>query len=277
MLAALVLAACQGTTNLERLGDQAVGGARLDEAIDAYRQVAARGGDGRVLAKLGSASLRAGRLGDAADAFLRLGRDDPSRRAEAADGLEAVAKAAERAADTSALRRAVMALAEVAPGRPSGRYVLALEQRRALTAAEREVLGPAALAAAPDQDAADSLLMRIARERADARDCEMAAGLFRAVALRSALRERARAAWNGFAACAERVGLAKVDARQPAEALAWLEGAIAVDSASAQGIAAMGAMADALDALGDSTGATIIRAVRDRNRAAQADSGAGRR
>lgn len=276
-VAALLLAACQGTTNLERLGDQAVGGARLDEAVEAYRQVAVRGSDGRVLAKLGSASLRAGHLGDAADAYLRLGRDDPSRRSEAADGLDAVARAAERASDTAALRRAVMALAEVAPERPAGRYVLALEQRRALTVQEREVLGPAALAAAPDQDAADSLLVRLARDQASAGRCEVAAGLFRAVALRSAHRDRAAAAWKEFAACAERVGRTRVDAGQPAEALAWLEGAIAVDSSSATGLAAMEALADALESLGDSTGATIIRAVRERNRAHAADSGAGQR
>lgn len=267
ILAALLVAACQGTTNLERLGDQAVGGARLDEAIEAYRQVAERGSDGRVLAKLGSASLRAGRLGDASDAFLKLGRDDPSRRAEAADGLDAVARAAERGGDTAALRRAVLGLAEVAPGRPAGRYVLALDQRRALTAQEREVLGPAALAAVPDQDAADSLLVRIARDQVAAGHCDQAAGLFRAVALRSANRERSAAAWRDFAACAERLGRSRVDAGQPAEALVWLEGAIAVDSASATGIAAMDALADALDALGDSTGATIIRAVRERKQA----------
>jgi tetratricopeptide (TPR) repeat protein len=268
VLAALGLAACQGVTNLERIGDRAVGSANLVEAIDAYRQASSRG-EGRVLAKLGNASLRAGRLQEAADAFLRVGRDDPSRRAEAADGLEAVARAAERAGDTASLRRAVIALAEVAPGRPAGRYVLSLELRGALSAADREVLGPQALAAAPDQDAADSLLVRIARDRADAGDCEGAAGLSRAVALRTALRSRAEAAWAAFAACAERVGRMKAEAGHPAEALAWLEGAIAVDSSSAAGIAAMGTLASALEALGDSTGAAIIRAVRDRKTGGQ--------
>lgn len=267
VLAVVVLAACQGTTNLERLGDQAVGGARMDEAVEAYTQVAARDGGGRVLDKLGSAALRAGRLGEAADAYLKLGRQDVSRRGEAADGLEAVARSAERAGDTASLRRAVVALAEVGPGRPAGRWVLALEQRGALTAAEREMLGPAAIAAAPDEDAADSLLVRLAQDRAVAGDCEQAAGLYRAVALRSSLRERSRAAWVAYATCAERVGRTRVDAGQPAEALTWLEGAVAVDSASETGIAAMGALADALDALGDSTGATIIRAVRERKRA----------
>lgn len=273
---ALLVTGCQGTANLERQGDQAVGDSRLGEAVAAYRQVAARDGGGRVLDKLGSAALRSGQLAEAVDAFLRLGRTDAPRRGEAADGLEAVARAAERSGDTASLRRAVIALAEVSPGRPAGRWVLALEQRGALTAADRDVLGPAALAAAPDADAADSLLLRLARDQADAGDCEAAAGLYRAVALRTSLRDRSRRAWAAFATCAERIGREQVDAGKPADALPWLQAAVAADSGSPAGIAALGALADAVEALGDTTGATIMRAVRDRNRAQANDSGAGR-
>lgn len=276
LLTIALLAGCQGTTNLERQGDQAVGAARLGDAVTAYRQVAERDGGGRVLDKLGSAALRDGQLAQAVDAFLRLGRADAPRRGEAADGLEAVARAAERIGDTASLRRAVVALAEVSPGRPAGRWVLALEQRGALTAADREVLGPAALAAAPDADAADSLMMRLARDQADAGNCEAAAGLYRAVALRTSLRDRARRAWAAFATCAERVGRGQVDAGKPADALPWLQAAVAADSISPAGIAALGALADAVESLGDTTGATIMRAVRDRNQAQAADSGAGR-
>lgn len=270
---ALLLLGCGGPTNLERQADGDLADGRVDAAVAAYQRMAERSPDGRVLAKLGSAALRGGKLGIAVDAFARLGREDASRRAEAADGLDAAARAADRLGDTLALRRAVIALADVAPNRPAGRYVLALEQRNVLTPGERALLAPSALAAAPDAETSDSLLMRYATDRVAAGDCELAAGLFRAVARRSAVRERVAAARSGQAACALTVGRLRLEARQPAEALPWLEEAIAIDSASRNGLAAMEALARALRALGDSDGAAIIDGVRARK--APADSGAG--
>ncbi len=270
---ALLLLGCGGPTNLERQADGDLADGRGDAAVAAYQRMAERSPDGRVLAKLGSAALRGGKLGIAVDAFARLGREDASRRAEAADGLDAAARAADRLGDTLALRRAVIALADVAPNRPAGRYVLALEQRNVLTPGERALLAPSALAAAPDAETSDSLLMRYATDRVAAGDCELAAGLFRAVARRSAVRERVAAARSGQAACALTVGRLRLEARQPAEALPWLEEAIAIDSASRNGLAAMEALARALRALGDSDGAAVIDGVRARK--APADSGAG--
>ena len=270
---ALLLLGCGGPTNLERQADGDLADGRVDAAVAAYQRMAERSPDGRVLAKLGSAALRGGKLGIAVDAFARLGREDASRRAEAADGLDAAARAADRLGDTLALRRAVIALADVAPNRPAGRYVLALEQRNVLTPGERALLAPSALAAAPDAETSDSLLMRYATDRVAAGDCELAAGLFRAVARRSAVRERVAAARSGQAACALTVGRLRLEARQPAEALPWLEEAIAIDSASRNGLAAMEALARALRALGDSDGAAVIDGVRARK--APADSGAG--
>jgi tetratricopeptide (TPR) repeat protein len=270
---ALLLLGCGGPTNLERQADGDLADGRVDAAVAAYQRMAERSPDGRVLAKLGSAALRGGKLGIAVDAFARLGREDPSRRAEAADGLDAAARAADRLGDTLALRLAVIALADVAPNRPAGRYVLALEKRNVLTPGERALLAPSALAAAADAETSDSLLMRYARDRVAAGDCELAAGLFRAVARRSPVRERVAAAREGQARCALTVGRLRLEARQPAEALPWLEEAIAIDSASSNGLAAMDYLARALRALGDSDGAAVIDGVRARK--APADSGTG--
>lgn len=270
---ALLLLGCSGSTNLERQADSDLADGRVDAAVAAYERMAERSPEGRILAKLGGAALRSGRLGIAVDAFTRLGREDASRRSEAADGLEIAARAADRLGDTLALRRAVIALADVAPNRPAGRYVLALEQRNVLTPGERALLAPAALAAAPDAETADSLLMRYARDRVAAGDCELATGLFRAVSRRSPVRERVAAARTGQAACALTVGRLRVEAGQPAEALPWLEEAIAIDSASSSGLAAMDFLARALRALGDSGSAAIIDGARARK--APADSVAG--
>ena len=110
---ALLLLGCGGPTNLERQADGDLADGRVDAAVAAYQRMAERSPDGRVLAKLGSAALRGGKLGIAVDAFARLGREDPSRRAEAADGLDAAARAAEaerrerREARKRALRNAL--------------------------------------------------------------------------------------------------------------------------------------------------------------------------
>lgn len=272
-LAALVLLGCGGPTDLERQGDSEVADGRMDAAVSTYQRVAERSPDGQVLAKLGNAALRSGQLNVAVDAFTRLGRSDDTRRSIAADGLESVARAADRLGDTLALRKAVIALSDVAPNRPIGRHVLALEQRNVLTPGERALLAPSALAATPDAETADSLLMLLAQDRVAAGDCELAAGLFRAVARRSPVRNRALAARAGQASCALRVGKLSLEAGRAADALPWLEEAIAIDSASADGLAAMQTLARAFRVLGDSVGAAIIEGVRAR--IAPADSGTG--
>lgn len=88
--------ACSAPSSVERQADAEVSAGRWAEAVAGYRQAAAGQADGRVVAKLGSAELHAGHLREAAAAYTRLGREDPSRQDEAADGLEVVARAAER-------------------------------------------------------------------------------------------------------------------------------------------------------------------------------------
>ena len=247
--------------------------ARWSDAFASYGTAAERQPDGRVLAKLGVAALRVGNLRNAAVAFGQLGREDPSRRNEATDGMEMVARAADRAGDTTALRSAVDGLREVAPGRPVGRYVLALDSRGALSPASRLELTAAAVAAAPDADTADSLLLQYASVLRDGHDCEQAAPVYQAVAARSTLRERVVAARGAEQDCALLVGQARLEAGAPADALAWLGEAIKADSASRSGVAALGAMATALMALGDTVGGTLVQAVAERFQAALPDSG----
>jgi len=275
-LALTMTLACSGPTSLERRADAEVAEARWSEAFASYRSAAERQSDGRVLTKLGAAALRVGNLRDAATAFGRMGREDPSRRDEAADGMEMVARAAERAGDTTALRMAIEGLRDMAPTRPVGRFVLALEARGVLAPADRLELTPAAVAAAPDGDTADSLLLQYAALLRGANDCEHASRIYQAVAMRSTLRERAAGARRAQQDCALLVGQARLEAGAPADALAWLEEAIKADSASRSGVTALEAMATALMALGDTVGGTLVQAVADRYKTALPDSGGAR-
>ena len=272
LLMLVVTLACSGPTSLERRADSEVGEGRWSEAFATYRAAAERQSDGRLLAKLGGAALHVGNLREAAAAYGRMGREDASRQDEAADGMESVARAADRTGDTAVLRVAIEGLRDVAPGRPVGRYVLALEARGALAAADRLEFTPAAVAAAPDGDAADSLLLQYASLLRGASDCEHAARIFRAVAMRSMLRERAASARAAEQDCALRVGQARLEAGAPADALVWLDEAIKADSASRNGVSALEAMARALTALGDTVGGTLVQAVADRYKAALPDS-----
>ncbi len=182
LLTVSITLACGGSTSVERRADGEVAEGRWNEAFASYRSAAERQPDGRVLGKLGVAALRVGKLNEAAAAFARMGSEDPSRQEEAADGLELVARSSDRAGDTTALRRAIDGLRDVAPSRPVGRFVLALETRGALSPADRLELTAAAVGAAPDGDTADSLLLRYATVLRDANDCERASRIYQAVA-----------------------------------------------------------------------------------------------
>jgi tetratricopeptide (TPR) repeat protein len=277
LLAVSITLACGGSTSVERRADGEVAEGRWNEAFASYRSAVERQPEGRVLGKLGVAALRVGKLNEAAAAFARMGSEDPSRQEEAADGLELVARSAERAGDTAALRIAIDGLRDVAPNRPVGRFVLALETRGALAATDRLELTAAAVGAAPDGDTADSLLLQYAAVLRDAHDCERASRIYQAVAMRSTLKARATTARHAEQDCALRVGKTRLEAGAPADALAWLEEAIKADSASRSGVTALEAMATALTALGDTVGGTLVQAVAERYRAALPDSGSAAR
>ena len=98
-----LLAAC-GRTDRERVGDQAYSEGRYPDALAEYRVLAKGKPRARLWAKLGAAAFHAGELRESADAYLRLAGEDPTRADEAAEGLEGVARAAERAGNADVLR-----------------------------------------------------------------------------------------------------------------------------------------------------------------------------
>ena len=116
-LAAGLVAGCGARGDRERRGDRAYGEARYPEALAEYRTVAKGKPEAALWAKLGAAALHAGELRESADAYLRLAGDDPTRADEAAEGLEGVARAAERAGNTEVLQEVVTGLQAMAPGR----------------------------------------------------------------------------------------------------------------------------------------------------------------
>ena len=207
VLAAAVLVACSGASDHERLGDQAYGQARYDEALAEYRTVLGSHPDARVWAKAGAAAIRAGNLRQASTAYVRLAAADPTRGEEAAEGLETVARAAERAADSASLGPALVGLRTVAPDRMTGHYAVLLAERSGADSADLAALLPGAIAVAGDPGAVDSLLTLYAAALRATVGCGQALLQFRTILRRtqdSGVRARAKA---GAAACAYTLGL----------------------------------------------------------------------
>lgn len=256
-LVLLLLAAGCGGSAPELAGDRAYGAGRHDEAVARYRAAAERDDGGRLQAKLAAAALRAGQLGLAASTWRRLAGDDPTRLDEAADGLEAVAREADRRADTAALREAVLGLRAAAPERPAGRYVLALIRHAALADADAVALLPAAMAAAPDAATVDSLLSAYAAALQASAGCEQAAPAYRAALRRTRSSVVRTSAGGGLATCALNLGLAALGNGHAADAERWLVQAVRVDSVSWTGRRALIALGDARVGQGDILAAAI--------------------
>lgn len=252
----LLLAAC-GASGPELAGDRAYGAGRFGEALAQYRRAAERSDGGRLQAKLAVAALRSGELGIAADAWRRLAGDDPTRLEEAADGLEAVAREADRRADTAALHAAVLGLRAAVPERPVGRHVLALTRHAALSEREAVSLLPAAMAAAPDAGTVDSLLAAYAAAVQAASGCEQATPAYRAALRRTRSSVVRSIAGSGLATCALNLGLVALGNGQPADAERWLVQAVRVDSVSWTGRRALIALGDARVGQGDILAAAI--------------------
>jgi tetratricopeptide (TPR) repeat protein len=261
-LAVSLLCGCRQVGDHERRGDQAYGEGRYPEALSEYRTAVAQDPDGRLWAKTGAAALRTGNLEVAADAYLRLAAEDPTRAEEAAEGLESVARAADRSGDGKRLESAVVGLGMIAPGRSIARYALAVVRRPGAEAVDLVPVLPAAIAAAPDGETVDSLLAVYAGALRETSGCDQALPLFQATLRRTkvaALRGRAE---EGVAACSLVVGLRAEAAGKPEEAALWFAAAIRVDSSTAVGRRALVGYGDAQLRLGDTTmGAAAYEAV----------------
>jgi tetratricopeptide (TPR) repeat protein len=257
LLLLALAAGCTGSGGPELAGDRAYGATRYGEALAAYREAAGAKGSGRVLGKLGAAALHAGDLRAAADAWRRLAGEDPTRVEEAADGLEAVAREADRRGDARALEDAVLALRAAAPERPIGRHALALTRRATLSEVEALALLPAAMAAAPDAETVDSLLAAYASALQASAGCESAAPAYRATLRRTRSTAVRTRAGGSLATCALSLGLVALGGGRPADAERWLVQAVRVDSVSWVGRRALIALGDARVGQGDILAAAI--------------------
>jgi len=257
LVAALTCAACGGGVDAERRGDEAYGVGQYAEALRQYRSLASGDASARVWAKVGAAALRSGDLGEAADAYLHLAGEDPRRTQEAAEGLEEVARAAERADRAEALQRAVIGLQTVAPDRVPGRYALRLAQQEGAEPEELVTLLPRALAAAPDQEAVDSLLALHARLLQQTAGCGQAMFQYRAVLRRSQDSSVRATARKGAADCALSLGNRSLTSGRDEDAALWFAEAARMDSTSAVGRQALFAYGETRLAQGDTLAAAL--------------------
>jgi hypothetical protein len=254
---ATCLAACSGTRDHERLGDRAYGQARYADAAAEYGVLLKGEPEAGLFAKAGAAALHAGQLRDAAEAYLRLAGEDPMRTQEAAEGLDAVARAAERAGNVDVLREVVTGLQAVAPERVAGRYALLLAQHSGTDTTDVVALMPAALAAATDPGTVDSLLTQYGAALETTVGCGQALLQYRAVLRRSqdsAVRAPAR---RGVAGCAYALGLRADSAGHTGDAALWFAESARVDSTSPVGRRALLRYAGARLSQGDTLAAAL--------------------
>ena len=257
LAAAAVSAACGGAGDGERRGDEAYGRGQYAQALKEYRSLAGGKVDPRIYAKTGAAALRTGELREAADAYLHLAGEDPSRVQEAAEGLEAVARAAERSERADALQQAVVGLQTLAPDRVPGAYALLLAQKEGAEAAELVRLLPRAIAAAPDQATVDSLLALHARLLQQTSGCGQAMFQYRAVLRRSQDSSLLAGARKGAAGCALSLGRRSGVSGREEDAALWFAEAARMDSSSATGRRALFAYGETRLLQGDTLAAAL--------------------
>jgi tetratricopeptide (TPR) repeat protein len=252
---AALLAACGQVSDHERQGDQLYGQGRFGEALVQYRAALAKDPDARLWAKVGSAASRVGNLETAADAYLRLAAEDPSRAEEAAEGLDAVARAADRTGDRRRLEAAVIGLGMIAPNRSIGRYALAVVRRPGADPNDLVGVIPAAIAAAPDAETVDSLLAVYGAALRETSGCDQALPVFQAAVRRTKVTTLRSRAEEGVAACSLALGLRADAAGKPEDAVLWFAATIRVDSATPVGRRALVGYGDAQLRLGDTLAA----------------------
>jgi tetratricopeptide (TPR) repeat protein len=262
LLGAVAICGCGQARDRERRGDQEYGAARYSEALAEYRAAVAKDPDARIWAKAGAAALRTGNLEVASDAYLRLAAEDPTRAEEAAEGLEAVARAADRAGDGKRLEAAVIGLGMIAPNRSIGRYALAVIRRPGAEANDLVGVLPAAIATAPDAETVDSLLLVYAAALRETSGCDQALPLFQATVRRTRLTALHTRAEDGVAGCSLALGLRAEAAGRPQDAALWFAAAIQIDSGTPVGRRALVGYGDARVRLGDTlAGALAFQAV----------------
>jgi tetratricopeptide (TPR) repeat protein len=254
---ATVLIGCRQSGDHEGLGDRAYGSGRYTQALAEYRAALARSPESRVWAKAGAAALHTGDLDVASDAYLRLAAEDPTRAEEAAEGLESVARAAERAGDAKRLEAAVIGLGAIAPDRSVGRYALTLIRRPGAQATDLVAVLPGAIAVAPDAETVDSLLAVYAVALRETSGCDQALPVFQAASRRTKLAALHSRAQEGVAACSLALGIRAEAGGKLQDATLWYAAAIRIDSNTTVGRRALVGYGDSRLKLGDTIAAAL--------------------
>jgi tetratricopeptide (TPR) repeat protein len=252
-----IVIGCGRGDDHEAQGDEAYGAARFGAALAEYRAALKKSPDSRVLAKTGAAALHTGDLDAASDAYLRLAAEDPTRAEEAAEGLESVARSAERAGDSKRLEAAVVGLGAIAPGRSLGRYALNLIRRPGAQATDLVAVLPAAIAVAPDAETVDSLLAVYGIALRETAGCDQALPLFQAALRRTKSPDLRTRAEEGVAACSLVLGLRAEAGAKLQDATLWYAAAIRIDSSTLVGRRALVGYGDARLKLGDTIAAAL--------------------
>jgi tetratricopeptide (TPR) repeat protein len=255
--AALVLAACGGAGDHEQTGDLAYGEGRFADALAEYRSVLGRKADARLWAKAAAAALHAGDLRQAAGGYLRLAGDDPTRTREAAEGLESVARAAERAGNAGALRDAVVGLEAIAPDQVMGRYAILLAREAGSDKAALVAVLPSAIASATESGVVDSLLTVYGAALKESAGCSQALLPFRTVLRRSPDSLVAARARAGVAECALALGQRAQGAGNVRDAALWFAESARMDSTSVTGRRALLGYGEARAQEGDTLAAVL--------------------
>jgi len=256
-LSATVLIGCGQGGDHEAQGDQAYGAGQYTQALAEYRAALAKSPDARVWAKAGAAALHTADLDVASDAYLRLAAEDPTRAEEGAEGLEAVARAAERAGDGKRLEAAVIGLGAIAPDRSVGRYALTLIRRPGAQASNLVAVLPGAIAVAPDAETVDSLLAVYAVALRETTGCDQALPLFQATLRRTKSAELHSRAEEGAAGCSLALGIRAEAGGKLQDATLWYAAAIRIDSSTTVGRRALVGYGDARLKLGDTIAAAL--------------------
>ena len=257
VVAIALLSGCGPAGDHERSGDKFYGEGGYAQALAEYRLGLEKDPDPRLWAKAGAAALHTGNLEIASDAYLRLAAEDPTRAEEAAEGLESVARAAERAGDGRRLQAVVVGMGAIAPDRSTGRYALDLIRRAGAEATDLVAVLPGAIAVAPDPETVDSLLVVYGAALRETSGCGEALPAFQASLRRTkiaALRSRAE---EGVAGCSLALGLRAEATGMPEDAALWFAAAIRIDSNTTVGRRALVGYGDARLRLGDSAAGVL--------------------
>jgi tetratricopeptide (TPR) repeat protein len=257
--ASCAFASCGAAADHERLGDRHFRASEWAEAQAEY-EAAVRGTfTPEVWAKLGESAHRSGDLAMAVTAYERLSEADAARTAEAARGLERVARTALRNGKADpALTAAVVALRRIAPDRPLGRLAGAAEAQGTADRVEELSLMPSALASADASSEVNSLLLRWATGLRATTACEEAISVYRMAVRRNPGLEMRKQAGEGLASCALQLGLDAFAANRASVAEQWFVEATQADPSSPAGVRARLGWGDAREAQGDLMGAAIV-------------------